>query len=348
MNRFSRCVVFGFRSPANKQKLYAALVHSFPCEYHQAVTRILDEQMDVFINAFAVRMEQEFKSSEPLDGTTPETHLRHINVQFVHDRHDFILRYILGVDGDTNDGEMSMWATSAPPIAFTVDDGKPVSQYGSRYWNRGANAILDDWRMNAARGVQFRDDPAPIGGMTAADRTKCESGGARRHGEQPAEYFVPDSVNKRCVDPGVNEARRGGITFSDQSAIGTSQHYDQLFGRKYVQAMNTWPLYNGAVGWSTPESDERLLRRRVMNSDESCPDTRLGGCSPSMNFGPCASTRAVGSEGGARRYEKRLYKRNLDRDITESLRNTEHLASYRQGGYDMSSLYKRVDMKRKN
>jgi hypothetical protein len=140
-----------------------------------------------------------------------------------------------------------------------------------------------------------------------------------------------DARDDSQADSGVPQPPRRGkvanITFCDQGAIGNSQYLDQFFNESYVLALNkdrrceADPLAytNQPLGWASVATDDRLLERKVFRKNEA------------------------GVENGIPRYEQRLYKRNLDRDITEGLRAGE--LGYKQRGYDMQPLYCRVDRK---
>lgn len=114
-----------------------------------------------------------------------------------------------------------------------------------------------------------------------------------------------------------------GIVFCNQSEVGTQRHYEQFYNRSYMNALNRGhlPHEETSFGVSTPAADERLLSRRIFRYNEA------------------------GIENGVPRYESRLYRRNLERDVSEGLRNAEKGCVVH--GHDMTSLYKRLDYKRK-
>ena len=74
-------------------------------------------------------------------------------------------------------------------------------------------------------------------------------------------------------------------------------------------------MWIGQFANATRDSDDRLLSRRIFRKNER------------------------GEENGIPSYEKRLYNRHLERDVSETLRTSEFQAKVY--GYDMSSLYKR-------
>jgi len=117
-----------------------------------------------------------------------------------------------------------------------------------------------------------------------------------------------------------------GITFMDQSELGTSNHVSQYENTSYKVWLNNdktcLPHENKVFGDSTPEADERLLSRRIFRS----------------NF---ATDKPV--ENAIPNYELRLQRRAIDRDIDETLHNAEKGCLVL--GHDMSTLYNRIDRK---
>jgi hypothetical protein len=100
------------------------------------------------------------------------------------------------------------------------------------------------------------------------------------------------------------------MNFCDQSSIGLNQHVD-AFETPTMRALNAQllPHERTAFGVSTPAADSRLLARR-----DRC---------------------------GIPDYEKRLYRRPVDRNIDEALAGTERGHSLR--GHDMADLYARIN-----
>lgn len=112
-----------------------------------------------------------------------------------------------------------------------------------------------------------------------------------------------------------------GITFCDQSETNTSNHVSQFFTpmMKQMNTLSPEDAHCGSgFGTATVESDRRLQSRRVFRSNES------------------------GEENGILNREKRLQRRNLDRDVSENLRGTGEMGCH-LSGHDMSSLYRRMD-----
>jgi hypothetical protein len=194
-----------------------------------------------------------------------------------------------------------------PPSQFVVTDGMPTSRFGPKHHNQSADRMLQTWAMNPARGVQGRDDTQGSNSANAFWGDGGRGGGNASSGASNG-AFNPNMAT--------------GITFCDQSDLNTSNHVEQLLGTFYMQKLNkdSSPHTNDAFGNSTPASDARLLSRRTFRNNEQ------------------------GVENGIENYKTRIHRRNVDRDVSESLQGTE-----REGmihGHDMSSLYRRVDHKR--
>ncbi|SME65043.1 Hypothetical protein FSTVST1_346 [Faustovirus ST1] len=115
-----------------------------------------------------------------------------------------------------------------------------------------------------------------------------------------------------------------GVDFYDYENLGENPQYDMLLNSTDVIHLNdrTQPLYAGGFGRNNPAEDLRLAKRQIFRKNEA------------------------GVENGIPRYESRLYKRNLDRDISENLRGYERDFGGGTRGYDMTDLYKRVDQRR--
>lgn len=175
---------------------------------------------------------------------------------------------------------------------YMVKDNMPTSRHGVTHYQKRPNDILSSWRSAPGRGVQARED-------TGSD------------------------VYSNNPYQGSSDHMSTGVVFCDQSSIGSQRHQDLFFGGSYIQSLNKTdrPHENTIFGVSTPESDARLLSRRIFRKNEA------------------------GVENGIPRYESRLYNRHLERDIDEGLRGAERGCMV--SGHDMSSLYARVDHKNK-
>jgi len=108
------------------------------------------------------------------------------------------------------------------------------------------------------------------------------------------------------------------VDFCDQSAIGQQRHYD-MFETKMYKLLNKSerPHEDTSFGVSTPAADARLLSRNIFKKNED------------------------GVENGISRRAARLHNRYVDTDIAEGLHCIEK--GYMMNGYDMSSLYHKVD-----
>lgn len=175
---------------------------------------------------------------------------------------------------------------------YEIDDGLPTSRRDPKFYQKSADRILESWRSNSGRGVQAREDDA-----------------GNVHSNNP--YHGKDNAIT-------------GITFCDQSEIGTQQHYDQ-FETAQMRALNRHrlPHEETIFGVSTPAADARLLSRRIFRKNEA------------------------GVENGIPRYATRLHNRYVDRDITEGLAGGGRERGYKLHGHDMRSLYARIDYKNK-
>jgi hypothetical protein len=117
-----------------------------------------------------------------------------------------------------------------------------------------------------------------------------------------------------------NGGLQTGVIFCDQSDLNTSQHVDRLLNTQYVKGLNGPVLYNGYLGDGSAETDAKLLQRRVFRNGHGTK-----------------------TENGLNTYELRLQRRNLDRDLKESLAAYEK--DFILQKHDMESLHNRVDDK---
>ncbi len=111
------------------------------------------------------------------------------------------------------------------------------------------------------------------------------------------------------------DALKTGIVFSDQRQYGVNQYYDGLFNSAF-KALNKGPISGGIVGDWSPQADEKMLNRRIFRDE-------------------------AGVENGIPFYNKKVCVRNYERDINETLGNTEY--GYKNYALDMADLYRRVD-----
>ena len=189
------------------------------------------------------------------------------------------------------------YTTAARPYNSGVDSRAVVGEYGAngnvigggpRTWNNGSH------------GQQATNDPSS---------TRIQYPLAR--------------APVRC---GSGNVERNGITFSDQSDLGTSNHVAQYENTSYKVWLNNnkthLPHETMIIGDSNPIADQRLLSRRVFRS----------------NF---ATDGPV--ENAIPNYELRLQRRALDRDISETLHNAEKGCIVL--GHDMSTLRDRLNKK---
>ena len=105
-----------------------------------------------------------------------------------------------------------------------------------------------------------------------------------------------------------------GIRFCDQSEKGQQYHLFRYENNPFKNSLNscTEDYQKTVFGISTPAADARLLSRRTFRDG-------AGGVENAVPF-----------------YQKSLFHRELDRDISEGLKGTERLGINR--GYDMQSI----------
>lgn len=164
-----------------------------------------------------------------------------------------------------------------PVARFEINDGRPTTRLGT---GKSADEMLKDWQY-ARRQPQFRDDKNSVGTV--------------HH------------------DLGGTEVT--GVTFCDQSDVGLQNHIDMYENTSTKLALNKY-LPHEAVpfGVSTPESDARLLSRRIFRSEG-------------------------GVENGIPARQRWLHNRHTDRELDESFyQETGHQVR----GFDMAPTYARV------
>lgn len=171
---------------------------------------------------------------------------------------------------------------------YVIKDGMPTSRNGLCHYQKQANDILDTWRTNSGRGIQAREDPA-------------------------GDVWNYDTKSGLGISTGIST----GITICDQSGIGLNNHQIMYENTVYKNALNK--DLEPILGVSTPESDNRILSRRIFRSEN-------------------------GVENGISRRQASLHKRYVERDVRESM-SIERDCAVR--GHDMQSLYDRVDAKNK-
>lgn len=118
-----------------------------------------------------------------------------------------------------------------------------------------------------------------------------------------------------------NEKMYTGVTFCDQSEVGLNSHIDMYENTRYKSALNrvVRPHEEIPFGVDTPAAVERLLSRRIFRANE------------------------IGEENGISRHAVRLQRHQIERDVGETLRATEH--DYKLYGYDMSRITNRTSQR---
>lgn len=286
MNRNARDIVYVFGSTKNRTYLSGVLKKYFN---DNRVDKFVGELLNTLVDNFIDTIEKELSMSDPMPGISIQDQIECYNCQFVNDRISYIRTHVIAEE---------------PVAQYTVTDGLPTSRFGRDHHNKSADRQLETWAMNSGRGVQGREDT---------------------HGEYdigPGAQCSTNEMGKQNPYWGTSDAHvRSGVTFCDQSEIGTSNHVTQLLGTTYMLALNqdSQPHTNDAFGNATAASDARLLSLRTFKNNED------------------------GTENGIPRYRSRLHGRNLDRDIREGMQGRERECMVH--GHDMTSLYKRVDEK---
>ncbi|QJX72651.1 methyltransferase [Faustovirus] len=251
---------------------------------------------------------------------------------------------------------------------FRVGDGAPTTRRHGDYKNKSADDLLKDWYGNAAKSVFLRDDTQGDVGTTSlsvGNNNPKDCGYNRtdytRHSNPELDYGVPQGsalqrnliANQPQLRPAESMGNRNyagkpktvsmghklangnlgefegstdigstGVEFYDYEDLGVNPQYDMLLNSTDVIHLNdrSQPLYAGGFGRNNKDIDNQTLKRRIFRSNEE------------------------GIENGIPRFERRLYVRNLDRNISETLTGVERDMMVR--GYDMTDLHKRIDQRR--
>ena len=353
MNRHSRAIIQEFTTVENQQHIRDCLVDRFNAR--GVVLNFLKDHLAGNVMIFTKTIEQELYFSEPIRGINAMDQLKVFNKQFLLQEEKFIIHHVLDVEEET-------------PV-FALSDGISLSRYGREHYAGAPDDILKSWWLNSGRTAQARDDTAgdiypnnnyyknsndivghhlahpnlieKMNSVVKPQSGEKEKMSMRQYGSKyypavkPQEKSMPlydyglhdptvhypkyAAVANRCAPSTTGDA----IVFCDQSRVGTSNHVAQ-YDTTYKNAMNstTRPHEHTEFGWSTPSADARLLSRKIFRGDYSQNST----------------------ENGIPSFEKRLYRRALDRDIDEALPNSEK--DFKLYGHDMSSLHNRIDRKR--
>lgn len=222
-----------------------------------------------------------------------------------------------------------------------------LKEFANQTWHEYTNSaplpgvtLLDELNalnkafLNYQRGqinIHVRVEEAPAFMLTDGQPTSRHG---KKHFNMSADNILKtwQSTNSRGVQS--REDRMGrqvsnqggqmesGVMFCDQSELGVNQHEEMLLNNSYIKALNQGaPAHTyAAFGNADIDVDNRLLSRRIFRNNEA------------------------GVENGIPRYESRLYRRNLERDITETLPGDSH--GFKQRGYDMSDLHRRIDSRK--
>jgi hypothetical protein len=161
---------------------------------------------------------------------------------------------------------------------YGVNDGRPTTRLGT---GGTADQMLDSW-WYARRQPQFRDDTS-------------------EHGTVRSDF-------------GGREVT--GVTFCDQSHLGTQNHVDQYENTSTKFALNKYRPHEATeFGVSTPGADERLLSRRIFRSEG-------------------------GVENGIPARQRWLHNRHNERNVDETMQSSR---DNQVRGFDMRPIHKRMD-----
>ncbi len=292
MNSHSQEVIHFWSCDRNLKVCWDTIMAQFP--RNPKVLAYMQRRYASHANVFVTMMVRQLRISEPMAGVSIQQQVAAYNRDFLRYMCDYIVNHVLG---------------SEHVPQMTVTDGLPTSRFGPSHHAGDGNCILATWYTTATNLPSARDDAAGDEGEGSAwsGRSTLRSTDVR------------GGASRSDVD---RNQSRTGITFCDQSALGTSSHVAALMDDPSFVALNRGaPEYtNTAFGDATPASDRRLLERRIFHNNE------------------------LGVENGVRMGEVRLQRRNLDRDITSSLRATGEMDGMARG-YDMTPLYCRVQNK---
>jgi hypothetical protein len=210
---------------------------------------------------------------------------------------------------------------NSDPI-MSADD--QVTCFNAVFLKEYRATILNEVRCDNVRGYSVHDGDTTTRNSKWAstspndllDGWKNNVGRGKQLREDP-QYIrrcesTVDVANGSCAG-----LARTGIDFCDQSHVGTSRHIDALLGNNYIQALNRDQGHaDFAFGFANSVTDARIMSRRIF---------RDGG----------------DGENTIPNYERRLYRRNLDRNIDEDLSAPQY--DYMQHGFDMGPVRQRID-----
>lgn len=199
--------------------------------------------------------------------------------------------------------------------------GTTISDQIFCYNNQFLTSIVDFIRSNVIGEEEPEynvTDGGPgksYGGASADDllaKWWCDSGKLTQLRDDP-----PGLASRSACAP--KEQFSPGITFCDQSGQNVNQHVSRYENTTYKRAFNDarLPHERTPIGVATAAADARMLSRSIFRKNER------------------------GIENGIPLYEQRLYRRNYERDINETLPNQERDCII--SGYDMSGIKKRID-----
>lgn len=277
MNQNAQRVIYRFTSDANRAFLQNSL-RDLPMD-----------NMSSLISHFVQRISNDLTTSDPIMG--------------VEDQVDCYNKMFIRITRANMEPQDKV-------ALYGVRDGQ-ISSRNTRHERSTPNETLANWQQNVYRGVTGRDDQQ---NMQRASNPVDVAGG------RPICNTQYDPRGRPLPDCSMANFAETGIIFCDQSDVGTSSHTDRFLNNSYIQALNrstpSDSYSNYAFGDSNPETDARLLGRRIF---------RDGG----------------DGENTIPNYRRRLHRRPIDKHIDEDIRAPQH--EYQQRGHDMQPLRDRID-----
>ena len=141
MNNYAKAIVLEYASDENCRYLRSVLSSHFDSP---SVNAFLLHNLDMMMESYIERMEQEMSLSEPLPGITILDQVNCFNNKFIDETIEFV--------------QTSVEQPKVP--MYMVSDGMPTSRRGLKHHQMPANDILATWAMNSGRPVQAREDPS--------------------------------------------------------------------------------------------------------------------------------------------------------------------------------------------
>lgn len=349
MNQFAKNVVVAFLSDDNASYLRKRINSHFLRA--NEVKEYVAQDFNRRHYAFSKRIERELSVSDPMEGTTRYDQVNMYNIQFLRETVTDIEKNILGdltpifnvaekpqcngrssegfnlqrVPANAND-MLTSWKENPAPIHQFRDDNQ--GDYRASDRNTTDNKCYYPQYDASNGGTRYCADARSSPRYCGNAQTNF---GEKKYNFIAEGFLAAQNGPTRFTQQGIptvpraiytgNREQQASITYSNQDHVG-GDYYNMQFDNQYIRALNTdaQPHTQQPFGYSTPESDARLLSRRIFRKNED------------------------GVENGIPRYESRLYRRNLDRDNGETFADTQY--DNVQRGHDMTDLFNQVNRKK--